>query len=34
MQGVAANRVGVQLDVGVGGIGSGAFIVRVITGQS
>ena len=34
MQGAAANRVGVQLDVGVGGIGSGTFIVRVITGQS
>ena len=34
MQDAAANRAGVQLDVGVGGIGSGAFIVRVITGQS
>lgn len=34
MQGAAANRVGVQLDAETGGIGSGASIVRMMTGQS
>ena len=33
MQGVAANRLGVQLDAGTGGIGAPASVGRMLVGQ-